>query len=78
MDNAENLHASEYKNILKTNGMKYVNKELNIGLLKLEFMRVNKQSKAEDLAGLKYFHDALELFRKMSPCRNHKVICPTF
>ena len=49
------LHESEDADILESDGMHHTRKELNIGLLKHEFLNIHKQFKAEYLADLNFF-----------------------
>lgn len=39
--NKENLHTPRYVELLKTNGLKYFGAEINIGLLKIEFINLD-------------------------------------
>ena len=74
----ENLHASSYADLLKTNGLKHFGNEINIGLLKMEFMNIHSQFKQEWLSQLKCFHDILDFFHSMQHYINHRAICPNF
>lgn len=56
----ENLHASSYIDLLKTNGLKYFGNEINIGLFKIEFMNIHLQFKQERLSELKCFYYTLD------------------
>ena len=64
--------------MLKSYFVQHMIKELNIGLLKHEFLSIRKQLKAERLAVLQCFNDVLERFQKICPCINHQAICPKF
>ena len=74
----ENLCASSYTDLLKTNGLKHFRNEINTGLLKIEFMNIHSQFKQERLSELKCFYDILDFFHSMHPYINHRAICPNF
>ena len=64
--------------MLKSDDMQHMSEELNIVLLKHEFLNIHKQFKAKLLAELKCFHDVLDFLQKICPCTNHEAICPNF
>ena len=48
--NGENLYASSYADLLKTNGLKHFENEISTGLLMIEFINIHSQFKQERLS----------------------------